>query len=116
MYSEFEEFIRDAEFLVTRKESESFDYVEGFVFSNTDDAVNGWPSVPLDPENEFNPLHIPQTAGSVLYCLEVAFHYCNSEQPSTVNTVTIFFPHFWLNNLLHHVLTYQDITLIWQRR
>ncbi|XVE70843.1 hypothetical protein DITRI_Ditri10aG0102900 [Diplodiscus trichospermus] len=85
VYSEFEEFTRDAEFLVTQKEGESFDYVEGFVFSNNDDPVNGWPSVPLDPNHEFNPAHIPRTAGSVLYCLEVAFHYRNSDHPSTVD-------------------------------
>ncbi|XVE97759.1 hypothetical protein REPUB_Repub03eG0046500 [Reevesia pubescens] len=86
VYSEFEEFTRDAEFLVTQKENESFDYVEGFVFSNSDDPINGWPSVPLNPDHEFNPAHIPQTAGSVLYCLEVAFHYRNSDPPSTVDT------------------------------
>ncbi|GMI81367.1 ARABIDOPSIS THALIANA CYTOKININ OXIDASE 5, cytokinin oxidase 7 [Hibiscus trionum] len=87
VYSEFEEFTRDAEFLVSQKEGESFDYVEGFVFPNRDDPFDGWPSVPLDPVHEFNPGHIPQTAGSVLYCLELAFHYRNSDHPSTVDTV-----------------------------
>ncbi|MBA0564604.1 hypothetical protein Golob_009534, partial [Gossypium lobatum] len=85
VYSEFEEFTRDAEFLVTQKEGESFDYVEGFVFCNNDDPFNGWPSVPLDPGHEFNSTHFSQTAGSVLYCLEVAFHYRNSDHP-TVDT------------------------------
>ncbi|XVF35269.1 hypothetical protein REPUB_Repub18cG0131100 [Reevesia pubescens] len=85
VYSVFEEFTRDAEFLVNQKEGESFDYVEGFVFSNNDDPVNGWPSVPLDPELEFDPAHIPQSAGSVLYCLELAFHYRNKDHPSTVD-------------------------------
>ncbi|KAK8295097.1 hypothetical protein V6Z12_D05G041100 [Gossypium hirsutum] len=103
VYSEFEEFTRDAEFLVTQKEGESFDYVEGFVFCNNDDPFNGWPSVPLDPGHEFNPTHISQTAGSVLYCLEVAFHYRNSDHP-TVDTVTIFFFGLFIN-LLHHGLT-----------
>ncbi|MBA0699911.1 hypothetical protein Goari_001507, partial [Gossypium aridum] len=87
VYTEFEEFTRDAEFLVTQEEGESFDYVEGFVFSNSDDPINGWPSIPLDPDHEFNPAYIPQTAGSVLYCLEVALHYRNSDHPSTVDTV-----------------------------
>ncbi|KAK8559008.1 hypothetical protein V6N13_098607 [Hibiscus sabdariffa] len=86
VYSEFEEFTRDAEFLVSQKEGESFDYVEGFVFSNNDDPVNGWPSVPLDPNHGFNPALIPSTAGSVLYCLEVAFQYRKNDQPSTVDT------------------------------
>ncbi|KAL4335179.1 hypothetical protein GQ457_07G045370 [Hibiscus cannabinus] len=87
VYSEFDEFTRDAEFLVTQEEGESFDYVEGFVFPNRDDVFDGWPSVPLDPVHEFSPGHIPQTAGSVLYCLELAFHYRNSDHPSTVDTV-----------------------------
>ncbi|GMI83901.1 ARABIDOPSIS THALIANA CYTOKININ OXIDASE 5, cytokinin oxidase 7 [Hibiscus trionum] len=86
VYSEFEDYTRDAEFLVSQKDGESFDYVEGFVFSNNDDPVNGWPSVPLDPNHGFNPALIPSTAGSVLYCLEVAFQYRNGDQPSTVDT------------------------------
>ncbi|KAK8505243.1 hypothetical protein V6N13_045688 [Hibiscus sabdariffa] len=86
VYSEFEEFTRDAEFLVSQKEGESFDYVEGFVFCNNDDPVNGWPSVQLNPDQEFDPSHLPQISGSVLYCLEVAYHYRNSDNPSTVNT------------------------------
>ncbi|KAE8710461.1 Cytokinin dehydrogenase 7 [Hibiscus syriacus] len=85
VYSEFEEFTRDSEFLVTREEGASFDYVEGFVLSNSDDPINGWPSVTLDPDHEFNPAHIPQTAGSVLYCLEVALHYSHSDHASTVD-------------------------------
>ncbi|XVF89023.1 hypothetical protein PTKIN_Ptkin19aG0097900 [Pterospermum kingtungense] len=86
VYTEFEEFSRDAEFLVSQKEGDSFDYVEGFVLSNNDDPVNGWPTVPLDPDHEFDPAHLPPTTGSVLYCLEVAFHYRNSDHPSTVDT------------------------------
>ncbi|OMO86472.1 hypothetical protein COLO4_21137 [Corchorus olitorius] len=86
VYSEFEDYTRDAEFLVTQKQGESFDYVEGFVFANNDDPVNGWPTVPLDPDHDFDPTHLPRTAGSVLYCLEVAFHYRNSDHPSTVDT------------------------------
>ncbi|KAE8691389.1 hypothetical protein F3Y22_tig00110890pilonHSYRG01202 [Hibiscus syriacus] len=90
VYSEFEAFTRDAEFLVSRKDGESFDYVEGFVFSNNDDPVNGWPSASLDPDHGFNPALIPPTAGPVLYCLEVAFHYSNSDQLSTVDTPVQF--------------------------
>ncbi|KAE8658037.1 Cytokinin dehydrogenase 7 [Hibiscus syriacus] len=83
VYSEFEQFTRDAEFLVSQKEGESFDYVEGS-YCNSDDSVNGWPSVQLNPVQEFNPSHLPQTAGSVLYCLEVAYHYRNNDHSSTV--------------------------------
>lgn len=88
MYAEFEDFTRDAEFLVTRKEGDSFDYVEGFVFVNSSDPTNGWPSVPLKPAQAFDPTRIPRTAGPVLYCLEVAFHYRNNDHRSTVDRVT----------------------------
>ncbi|KAJ0031975.1 hypothetical protein Pint_13685 [Pistacia integerrima] len=88
VYTEFDEFTRDAEFLVTRRgDGESFDYVEGFVFVNSDDPVNGWPSVPLDPDHGFDPAHLPRNADSVLYCLELGLHYNNSDHPSTIDTL-----------------------------
>ncbi|KAI3454179.1 hypothetical protein Pfo_010842 [Paulownia fortunei] len=83
VYSEFREFTRDAELLVTREEGDSFDYVEGFVFVNSDDPVNGWPSVPLNPDQPFEPTRM-NAAGPVLYCLELALHYKNEDPPSTV--------------------------------
>lgn len=89
MYSEFEGFTRDAEFLVTQNDGGSFDYVEGFAFVNSDNPLTGRPTVPLDPPNQvFDPNCLPQNSGSVLYCLELAFHYRNTDQPSTVDTVT----------------------------
>lgn len=82
VYAEFDEFTRDAEFLVSQSKENSFDYLEGFVFVNSDDPVNGWPSVTLDPGQWFNPDFLPPNSGSVLYCLEVALH---SHQPSNVD-------------------------------
>lgn len=75
VYGRFSEYKQDAEFLVTRPESESFNYVEGFVFVNSDDPVNGYGSVPLSPGCEFDPERVPAGSGPVLYCLEVALHY-----------------------------------------
>ncbi|KAL6955586.1 Cytokinin dehydrogenase 7 [Sarracenia purpurea var. burkii] len=86
VYAEFGEFSGDAEYLVTRPEGETFDYVEGFAFVNSDDPVNGWPSVPLDLTQFFDPTHIPTTAGPLLYCLEVALHYRSVDNPSTIDT------------------------------
>ncbi|KAF7830418.1 cytokinin dehydrogenase 7 [Senna tora] len=85
VYSEFQDFTRDAESLVTRPEGDSFDYVEGFVFVNSDDPANGWPTVPLSPDQCFHPIYIPHAAGPVLYCLELALHYRNSDHPSDVD-------------------------------
>ncbi|CAN8252516.1 unnamed protein product [Cochlearia groenlandica] len=84
VYSEFDVFTRDAEWLVSQKD-ESFDYVEGFVFVNGDDPVNGWPSVPLHQDHYFDPTRIPQDSGSVLYCLELALHYMDSDSNLTVD-------------------------------
>ena len=90
MYAEFDEFTRDAEFLVSQPEGESFDYVEGFVFVNSDDPVNGWPSVTLDPNHWFDPDLLPRSSGEVLYCLEVALHFNHYDDPSTVDSVSLF--------------------------
>lgn len=87
VYTEFEEFTQDAEFLVSQPGEESFDYVEGFVFVNSDDPVNGWPSVTLDPNCQwFDPALLPSSSGRVLYCLEVALHYNHYDHPSTVDS------------------------------
>ncbi|XP_027180404.1 cytokinin dehydrogenase 7 [Coffea eugenioides] len=88
VYSEFSEFTRDAELLVSQEEGgESFDYVEGFVFVNSDDPVNGWASVQLDPNHPFDPAGIPTSAGPVLYCLELVLHHRENDRPSSVNLV-----------------------------
>ncbi|KAI3754859.1 hypothetical protein L1987_54651 [Smallanthus sonchifolius] len=86
VYSEFDEFTRDAESLITRAESESFDYVEGFVFVNSEDPVNGWPSVLLDPDQILEPGLMTRSVNRVLYCLEVALHYSKGNCSSTVDT------------------------------
>lgn len=87
VYTEFGDFTRDAESLVTRPDGDSFDYVEGFVFVNSDDPVNGWPSVPLDRYGSFDSARISTSAAPVLYCLEVALHYKNEDSSSTVDAV-----------------------------
>ncbi|XP_047306777.1 cytokinin dehydrogenase 7 [Impatiens glandulifera] len=72
VYADFDEFTRDAESLVN---DVTFDYLEGFAVVNSDDPVNGWPSVPLIPRrHSFDSDRIPPTAGPLLYCLELALH------------------------------------------
>nr|ALS05393.1 cytokinin oxidase/dehydrogenase 7 [Lotus japonicus] len=86
VYSEFEDFTEDAEWLVTRKEGvDGFDYVEGFVVVNGDDPCNGWPTVPVNPNQQFDPVHVPRSAGPVLYCLELALHCHHSDHPSEID-------------------------------
>ncbi|KAL6216862.1 hypothetical protein ACLB2K_010080 [Fragaria x ananassa] len=87
VYTEFDAFTRDAESLVTRPhfDGESFDYVEGFAFMNSDNPADGLPSVPLHPDQVFDPTRLPQEAGSVLYCLELARHYRSFDHLSAVD-------------------------------
>lgn len=87
VYAEFDEFSRDAEFLVSQPKDDSFDYLEGFVFVNSDDPINGWPSVTLDSDQWFNPDFLPTSSGSVLYCLELALHFHHHHHPSHVDSV-----------------------------
>lgn len=87
VYSEFSDFTTDAEFLVSGGTGDSFDYVEGFAFVNSDDPVNGWPSARLHPGRPFDSTHIPPSAGPVLYCLELALHYSNHHRRSAVDKV-----------------------------
>lgn len=89
VYSEFEDFTRDAEKLVTRPEGDGFDYVEGFVVVNNNDPCNGWPTVPLNPNQRFDPDRVPPSAGPVLYCLELALHYRKTDHPSDVDMVNL---------------------------
>ncbi|XP_073101231.1 cytokinin dehydrogenase 11-like isoform X2 [Elaeis guineensis] len=86
VYDRFEEYSGDAEWLVTRPEPDAFDYVEGFVFVNSADSVNGWPSVPFSPDSPFDPAIIPAGSGPVLYCLEVALHF-NQHECDTIDQV-----------------------------
>ncbi|WVZ92584.1 hypothetical protein U9M48_038635 [Paspalum notatum var. saurae] len=77
VYARFADYAADAEWLVTRPPDDgvaAFDYVEGFAFVNSDDPVNGWPSVPIPGGARFDPSLLPPGAGPVLYCLEVALH------------------------------------------
>lgn len=76
VYKGFEEYAGDAEWLVTRADSEAFDYVEGFAFVNdVSDPVNGWGSVPILPGSVFDPAKIPAESEPILYCLELALHH-----------------------------------------
>ncbi|ERN11229.1 cytokinin dehydrogenase 7 [Amborella trichopoda] len=84
VYADFDDFSRDQELLVTRASSESFDYIEGFVFTNSDHPVNGCHSVPLLPHQTFDLNLIPANAGPVLYCLEIALHFANRDDAKTI--------------------------------
>ncbi|XP_062192391.1 cytokinin dehydrogenase 11-like isoform X1 [Phragmites australis] len=82
VYASFADYTADAEWLVTRTPDAAFDYLEGFAFVNSDDPVNGWPSVPIPGGARFDPSLLPAGAGPVLYCLEVAlYQYPHQHRP-----------------------------------
>ncbi|KAF6139208.1 hypothetical protein GIB67_040355 [Kingdonia uniflora] len=89
IYAEFDEFASDAEFVITREDSgdddDSFDYVEGFAFVNSNDPVNGWPSVPLGSNQLFDPTQIPESGNPVLYCLELALNYRGQDDVASID-------------------------------
>ncbi|EPS58008.1 cytokinin dehydrogenase 7, partial [Genlisea aurea] len=84
VYSEFGDFTGDAESVVARPPQDNFDYLEGFVFVNGADPVNGWPSVPHRGQY-FDPTRIPKSSGPVLYCLELALHYDDEVPRSAID-------------------------------
>lgn len=86
VYTDFEAYSKDAESLVTRN-GKSFDYVEGFMFVNNDDPVNGWPSVLIDSTHEFYPKKVQKIDEDVLYCLEMVLHYNRTDHFSTIDLV-----------------------------
>lgn len=75
VYWKLQDFMHDQELLISLPPGETFDYIEGFVVVNANDSINGWPSIPLLPNQSFYTSLIPSTAGPLLYAIEVAYYY-----------------------------------------
>lgn len=76
LYSNFSEFTRDQEYLISLHEkpaSEKFDYVEGFVIVD-EGLINNWRSSFFSPSNPVKISSISAKSG-VLYCLEITKNY-----------------------------------------
>ncbi|XP_031498069.1 cytokinin dehydrogenase 7 [Nymphaea colorata] len=84
VYADFDEFSSDQESLIDSSVCDSLDYLEGFVFTNSDDPLNGCPTVPLAPHQTFDQKCLPEEAGPVLYCLELAFHFRESDDAASM--------------------------------
>ena len=75
MYTDFTTFKNDQELLISATDdTQTFDYVEGFVVVNDGNVLNGWGSVPFAP-GQISAAMIPPQAGKVLYYLEVTKTY-----------------------------------------
>ncbi|GLJ55818.1 hypothetical protein SUGI_1198360 [Cryptomeria japonica] len=88
VYSDFEDFRRDQELIISSPEHTTFDYMEGFAVVNSNDHVNGWPSIPLSPDVTFDSTLIPATAGPLLYFIEVAIYYNATQSMASLNKQT----------------------------
>lgn len=87
LYSSFEVFTDDQEYLISMHGHSKFDYVEGFVIVD-EGLVNNWRSSFFSPHN---PVKISSVSsnGSVLYCLEITKNYHESESDTVDQEVEI---------------------------
>ncbi|GLJ16015.1 hypothetical protein SUGI_0265410 [Cryptomeria japonica] len=74
LYSDFEAFTRDQEYLISQPKKSTFDYVEGFVIVNNEGLLSNWRSSFFSPQNPVK-VSTLNTKGRVLYCLEMTKNY-----------------------------------------
>ncbi|PKA49580.1 Cytokinin dehydrogenase 11 [Apostasia shenzhenica] len=109
VYSDFSRYVSDAETLVGRAGPGLLDYIEGFAFVNSMDPVNGYSIVPFEPKFSFDPKRVPQTAGPLLYCLELAIHYNHGDDTVDQRTVEMLRPLGYIEELeFHKHVSYVD--------
>eukprot|EP00250_Pteridium_aquilinum_P007329 c17074_g1_i3 orf=316-1908(-) len=113
VYTDFKEFTQDQERLISaagKNSTPGFDYLEGFVVTNNNDPVAGWPQVPLPEGASFNHRLLPSNTGPMLYCLEVAKYFNASDAPSLDLQIAVLLrPLRFLEGLHFHIdMTYRD--------
>ncbi|KAH9315044.1 hypothetical protein KI387_023671 [Taxus chinensis] len=74
LYSDFDAFTRDQEYLISQPKKKAFDYVEGFVIVNNEGLLSNWRSSFFSPQNPVKVATL-NTKGRVLYCLEMTKNY-----------------------------------------
>jgi cytokinin dehydrogenase len=80
LYSDFELFTRDQEYLISKSDgAHTFDYIEGFVILRNEALLNNWRSSMFSPQNPGN-LSTVSAKGRVLYCLELTKNYNQNER------------------------------------
>jgi len=80
LYSDFEVFTRDQEYLISKPDNgHTFDYIEGFVILRNENLLNNWRASMFSPQNPGN-LSSVNTKGQVLYCLELTKNYNQNER------------------------------------
>lgn len=84
LYSDFDCFRKDQEYLISQPQGKTFDYVEGFVVPNSETLLDNWRSSLFKPQTGVKTISSEsgsqrQTDGAVLYYLEVTKNYHEAE-------------------------------------
>lgn len=87
LYSDFETFRRDQEYLISQEQGKSFDYIEGFVVSNSESLLDNWRSSLFLPHKSIRTRGIISANaseeeiadGATRYYLEVTKNYDEAE-------------------------------------
>ncbi|KAH7307715.1 hypothetical protein KP509_22G073500 [Ceratopteris richardii] len=93
IYSDFDTFRKDQEYLISQPRGRCFDYVEGFVVSDSENLLDNWRSSLFQPAHDhirtrgselgvqenITSRSINSTDATVLYYLEVAKNYMEEE-------------------------------------
>lgn len=94
LYSDFDTFRRDQEYLISQAPGKTFDYVEGFVVSDSESLLDNWRSslfLPHYKNRAANLSAADELAGAgaaVLYYLEVTKNYQEAESVSIDDEVS----------------------------
>eukprot|EP00250_Pteridium_aquilinum_P017411 c23619_g1_i1 orf=324-2012(-) len=78
LYSDFDTFRKDQEYLISQPQGKSFDYIEGFVVSNSETLLDNWRSSLFLPHKGIKTTDSADAScadGPVLYYLEVTKNY-----------------------------------------
>lgn len=102
LYSDWDAFVTDQEYLISQPQGRTFDYVEGFVVTKyTGSLIDNWrsslfrPQKKLSRDNDDLLQRVP--ASDVLYYLEVTLNYNESEADSVDERVaTLLEPLHWI--------------------
>ncbi|GLJ49865.1 hypothetical protein SUGI_1059630 [Cryptomeria japonica] len=74
LYSDFRAFTRDQEYLISKQDGPTFDYLEGFVALDKEGLLNNWRASLFTPQNPIS-LSTINTKGRVFYYLELTKNY-----------------------------------------
>lgn len=97
LYTDFSDFTRDQEYLISMKGNGNggpaggFDYVEGSLI-NDESHINNWRSSSFFSKRDHGRIAALAAQHSIIYCLEVCKYYGDFGGPTSVDQVGIHYP------------------------